>query len=286
MIKRLHFLFALLLLAGCGKAPEPSKPTKTPKRIISLAPDITEIVYALGLGDKLVGATTYCTYPEAAALVPRVGGFGQFNFEAIVSLKPDLVILHWKYEAEKNRLDGLGIPYLETRTEYMADIISSMQKVGEACGVPTKAEALINDINTRISNHRKTAIEPPRILVTFGGDAAALEQIYAFGANCLHNELLELAGGTNVVQNNLSFSTLSKEAVIRLNPDIIIQLAPGTEAPEDPSKPWKELQGVNAVQHNRIYTLTGNHTCIPGPRFIQILEDFSGIIRPNDLEAE
>ncbi|MDF7799025.1 helical backbone metal receptor [Pontiellaceae bacterium B1224] len=272
----------LALLAGCGKQPPPPKPTGVPQRIISMAPDITEIVYALGLGDKLVGATTYCTYPEAAKTVPRVGGFGQYNFEAIVSLKPDLVILHWKYEAEKNRLDTLGIPYLETRTEYMEDIISSIQKVGDACEATVEADALIHDINTRISNHRNSSNHPPRVLVTFGGDAAALEQIYAFGADCLHNELLELAGGTNVVQNKLSFSTLSKEAVIRLNPDIIIQLAPGTEAPADPSKPWKELSNINAVKDNRIYTLTGNYTCIPGPRFIQILDDFAGIITQND----
>lgn len=275
-----------MLLAGCSKQPTVEMQADIPQRIISLAPDITEIIYALDLGEKLVGATAYCSYPDAAKKVPRVGGFGQFNFEAMVSLKPDLVILHWKYEAEKTRLQGLGIPYLETHTEHMEDIISSIQKVGEACGANAKADQLINDIHTRISNHRKIQKERPRVLITFGGDAAALDQIYAFGADSLHNELLEIAGGTNVVQNNLSFSTLSKEAVIRLNPDIIIQLAPGMETSEDPSKPWKELHGINAVQHNRIYVLTGDHTCIPGPRFIQILDDFAEIIRQNNLEAE
>ena len=282
MIKRIHFLCILLLFTSCSKQPVAEKSTGIPQRIISLAPDITEIAYALGLGNKLVGATTYCTYPDLAKKVPRVGGFGQFNFEAIVSLKPDLVILHWKYEAEKTRLQGLGIPYLETRTEYMEDIIYSIQKVGQACGAETKADQLITDLQRRISNHQKQPEKRPRVLVTFEGDAATLDQIYAFGTHCLHNELLELAGGTNVVHNNLSFSTLSKEAVIRLNPDIIIQLAPGMEAPEDPSKPWKELHGIKAVKNNRIYVLTGDHTCIPGPRFIQILENFAAVIGQNN----
>lgn len=282
MIKRFHFIFSLLLLAGCSKEPTPERLTGVPQRIISMAPDITETVFALGLGDKLVGATTYCTYPEAAKRVPRVGGFGQYNFEAIVSLNPDLVILHWKHETEKDRLDGLGIPYLETRSEYMSDIIDSIQKVGNSCGAAAAADTLIHRISALISKHRKPYEERPRVLITFGGDAATLDQIYAFGADCLHNELLELAGGTNVVQNRLSFSTLSKEAVIRLNPDIIIHLAPGTETPTAATAAWQELSGINAVKNNRIHVLTGDHTCIPGPRFIEIYEDFIRVIQNDE----
>jgi iron complex transport system substrate-binding protein len=280
MIKRFHFLL-LLLLVGCGKPEKTARPTAEPQRIISLAPDITEIVYQLGLGDNLVGATTYCTYPEAAKNLPKVGGFGQYNFEAIVSLKPDLVLLHWQSDAEKSRLDGLGIPYLETRTEYIDDILESIRSIGTACGASDAAEAYIAEVNTRISNPWKPET-PPRVLITFSGDATQVDQIYAFGSDCLHNELLELAGGTNVVENNLAFSVLSKEAVIRLNPDIIIQLSPGMPQPDDPSNAWKSLSGVNAVKNNRVYVLTGNYTCIPGPRFIQILDDFAGIIRQKD----
>jgi iron complex transport system substrate-binding protein len=281
MIKRFHILFALLLLlAGCSQR-EPAKLTETPERIIALAPDITEIVYALGLSNKLVGASTYCNYPEAAKKLPRVGGFGQYNFEAIVSLHPDLVLLHKKYNAEKDRLTGLGIPFLETQTEHMTNIIASIQHVGAACGAETEANRLVARIQERIARPNPAGPHP-RVLITFSGDASIVEQIHAFGNDCLHNELLELAGGVNVIENNLAFSLLSKEAVIRLNPDIIIQLAPGTVAPEDPSKPWKDLKSVHAVQNNRIYVLTGDHTCIPGPRFIQILDDFASIIRPND----
>ena len=92
MNRTLYILASLTLLAGCGK-PKPAGQAGVPQRIISLSPAITETVYALGLGGKLVGATAYCTYPEAAKHIPRVGGYGQYNFEAIVSLKPDLVIL-------------------------------------------------------------------------------------------------------------------------------------------------------------------------------------------------
>ena len=271
MIKRVHFLLALALVAGCGKQPPAAALNGVPERVISLAPDITEIVYALGLGDQLVGATTWCVYPAAAKTVPRVGGFGQYNFEAIVSLQPDLVILHHTYESEKARLDGLGIPYLETRVDHVADIIASIGAVGDVCGAADAAEALKKNINERMLSAMNTKGAPDRVLVTFGGDASDLGQIHAFGADCLHNELLELAGGRNVIESRLAFSTLSKEAVIRLNPDVIIQLAPGTTAPADPRAAWRELASVNAVKHHRVHVLTGDHTCIPGPRFIQTL---------------
>jgi len=284
MNRALFILASLTLLAGCGK-PQPAEQVGIPQRIISLSPAITETVYALGLGDKLVGATTYCTYPEAAKNVPRVGGYGQYNFEAIISLKPDLVILHHTFESEKARLDGLGIPYLETRAEHMADIIDSIRTVGAACGAGEKADELLAKIDAQTKRLHAPRKEP-RVLVVFGGNAGTLETIHAFGADCLHNDLLDRAGGVNVIKNKLAFSTLSKEAVIRLNPEIIIQLAPGTEAPADPVAAWGELPGVDAVKNRRVYVLTGDYTCIPGPRFTQILDDFSGIIRQNDLEAE
>ncbi len=275
-----HCILALfVLLSGCEKRSVSQLPTE-PQRIISLAPDITETVYALGLGDKLVGATTYCLYPEAAKAIPRVGGFGQFNFEAIVSLKPDLVILHSGYESEKSRLDGLGIPYVEIQTRLMGDIMNAIQTIGDACNVPDKADELLAPIKKRTSSPRKPE-ERPRVLLTFGGTAGVEEQIHAFGATCLHNELLEIAGGTNVVENKLAFSILSKEAVIRLNPDIIIQLAPGSEVPADPVKSWEGLSHVNAVHNRRIHVLTGDYTCIPGPRFIRIVDDFERILSEN-----
>ena len=280
MNRALFILSCLALLAGCRKQSAPES-SGIPERIVSLAPNITETIYALELGDRLVGATTFCTYPEAAKNIPRVGGFGQFNFEAIVSLKPDLVILHTEYASEKHRLQNLGIPYLETESFFMADILKSIRNIGDACGTVQEADALIADINKRTPGNHKTG-NAPRVLITFGSQTEGVDQIQAFGTECLHNELLELAGGKNVIENKLAFSVLSKEAVIRLNPDIIIQLAPGSEPLDNPTAAWKELSGVAAVRNNRIHVLTGDYTCIPGPRFIRILEDFEQLIASAD----
>ncbi|MEN8254548.1 MAG: helical backbone metal receptor [Verrucomicrobiota bacterium] len=280
MIRQLTFLCILTLLYGCGKPVQPTALAHPPERIISLAPNITETIYALDLGDKLVGATTYCTYPEAARVVPRIGGFGQFNYEAIVIAQPDLVILHKEYETVKARLQGLGIPYLETGTYFIVDILETIRDIGEACGAQERAEELVAQLEDRIVELQTTSTNRPRVLITFGSED--VESIQAFGPECIHNELLGIAGGKNIVEGGLPFAVLSREAVLRLNPDIIIELAPGLENTGHPSRRWEKLDAVNAVKNNRIHVLTGDYTCIPGPRFIQTLEDFSRIIKQNN----
>jgi len=281
MIKRSPFLCVLLLLCGCNKPAPPTVDRSTPpERIISMAPNITETIYALGLEHKLVGATTYCRYPAAARDLPRVGGFGQFNYEAMVALNPDLVIVHEEYDTDKARLAGLGIPYLETGSYFIADILDAIRDIGSACGAEQESKELIKELNGRVAKLQRAGHTRPRVLITFGGSADDdIGQIHAFGTECIHNELLEMAGGQNVLKGKLPFSVLSKEAVLRLNPEIILVLAPGLETTAEASSQWRTLSSVEAVKNNRVYLLTGGYTCIPGPRFIQTLEDFSRIIR-------
>ncbi len=280
MIKHTTILFTLSLLCGCEKPAQPSMSGKLPDRIISLAPNITETIYALGIDNKLVGVTPHCHYPEAARVLPKVGGFGQFNYEAIVAARPDLVILHKEYEVEKSRLKSLGIPTLETGAYFIADILKTIRNIGEVCGAEERANQLIQNLKIRIAELESTSTNRPRVLITFG--SGETETIQAFGPACIHNELLEIAGGHNVIEGSLPFAILSREAVLRLNPDIIIELAPELDDGAEPSKHWKNLAAINAVKNNRIHVLTGNYTCIPGPRFIQTLNDFVEIIRQND----
>lgn len=251
-----------------------------PQRIISMAPNITETLYALRLENKLVGATTYCSYPADALDIPRIGGFGHYNYEAVVSLNPDLVILHEEYDTDKARLDGLGIPYLETGSYFIADILQTISEIGTACGAEQQSAELVENLNSRITALTAHSENRPRVLITFSGSAGTeIEQVHAFGTECIHNELLELAGGTNVIAGKLPYSILSREAILRLNPDVIIELAPGQPEVADPTTAWAQFKAVNAVKNRQVHYLTGDYTCIPGPRFIQTLEDLSGILR-------
>lgn len=282
------YLATALLLFGCGKSIDPIETSNEPQRLVSLAPNITEMICALELNDRLVGVTTYCTYPDFVRELPKTGGFGQINYEAIVTLNPDLVLLHRESEAEIVRLNGLGIPTLETGSTFIADILASIHEIGAACGVPDRAETLIQSMETSMTEIRNAGQSsqstPPRVLILFGGDTTGPFQ--AFGPACLHNELLEIAGGQNVIEGTLPFATLSHEAVIRLNPDLMIILAPELKSADDYTRDWSPLGSVHAVQQNRIHVLTTDYTCIPGPRFIQTLEIFAEIIGQNHLEAE
>lgn len=287
MIKRLKecrcnivgLVMSALLLCGCGRPTPPAPLEEVPDRIISLAPNITEIIYALGLDDRLVGVTRFCTYPPAARNLPKIGGFGQFNYEAIVSLHPDLAIVHEEFDAEKTRLNGLGIPCLETGNYFIQDILESIRDVGVACGAEGRADELNQQLSLRMAALKHDPTERPRVLMTFSGNADdAMAQIHAFGTECLHNELLEMAGGENVLSGKRPYALLSKEAVLRLNPDVIMVLAPELIAADTELAQWKTLSAVKAVEAGRVYVLTNDYLCIPGPRFIRILEDMSAIL--------
>jgi iron complex transport system substrate-binding protein len=271
-------LFFLGGVASCKPEKKPDQTKKIPERLISLAPNITETVYLLGLGEKLVGDTTACTYPPEARSLPKVGGFGQFNYEAILALHPDLVLVHKEYTEEQRHLRALGLRTLQTGTFCVKEILESIQLIGETCGASETAEQLLEQMKKRIyevQTRAETLSHHPRVLVCFGDEFS--DVFMAFGPQCLHGELLEMAGGENVVEAQLPFARLSLEAIIRLNPEIIIELLSN---PAQKGRNWNRLLQVDAVQKKQIYQICGDYTCIPGPRFLRILEDFSDIITP------
>ncbi|HEY5653718.1 MAG TPA: helical backbone metal receptor [Pontiella sp.] len=276
-----------LLVAGCNRPSTPPPQGESPQRIVSLAPNITETLYVLGLGDQVIGTTTFCSYPEEAKATPKVGGFGQYNYEVIVGLSPDLVILHKEYVAEKSKLNNLAIPTLETGSYSIADILATILSVGSACGASQQAESLVCSLEQRINELRRIETEQPRVLMIFEGNVDSMnEQLHAFGTNNLHSELLEIAGGRNVITSQQPYCLLSREAVLRLNPDIIIVLAPELECSGPLANTFSTYPTITAVQKQQIHILTNDYACIPGPRFIQTLEDFVRIIEKNHLEEE
>lgn len=275
MIKRLLIL-TVVLLTGCHRSHEQAAAEYPPERIISLAPNITDTLFDLGLGNRVVGVSKFSNSGRAEGL-PIVGDFMNINYEIVVSLKPDLVILERSADTQKARLESLGIPYLETSSLSIEDIRQSIADIGQACGAQEQAGILVNHFAHCMNLLRNTPGDRPRTLMTFSdfSNHAEIEQVFAFGADCIHSELLAMSGGDNVVSNARPSVVLSREALIRMNPDLIIELSTG-----GPTNHWDGLPSIAAVKNKRIYVLDGTYTTIPSPHcLILTLEDLSKIIR-------
>ncbi|MCF7847851.1 MAG: ABC transporter substrate-binding protein [Kiritimatiellales bacterium] len=285
MIKSKHILIALLILCGCSgrKTPAPAG------GIISTAPNITEMVYALGLEDQLTAVTAHCTYPESAVALPKIGGYFEINYEAILSLQPALVLILEENTEAKARIAKMGFQTLEIGTGTITDIFQSLEKIGAACGAEERATEIVSNLRKKISNVRKQADamkEQPRVLLVFGRDPAAdnIGTVYAIGSQSIHHEMLEIAGGENAYTSRLPSAAISAEGILRINPDVIIDMLPNIGKAADLSA-WQKLPSVSAVKNSRVTALTGDYVCIPGPRFIQTLEDIAKIIWQNNFEG-
>jgi iron complex transport system substrate-binding protein len=267
------FLALTLLLAGCGEQPEKVSHLRKCDtfRIVSLAPNITEILYALGMSNQVIGVSKYSTYPPEAAKKPAVGGTYDPNWERIVSLQPDLVIGLESQEEIAAQLKQLGIDFLGVPHERVEEIMDSILMIGEACGAQAEAQQLFQTLEKTALRHRNFSNGwKPRVLVCIGHDEQ-LTRMYVAAHNTFYDDLINLAGGTNAcVQTAVKYPEISPEGLRAIKPDLVIDLVPNPGSrlnlqPEKLSKDWKPCKAV---------VMTNSYAFIPGPRFGLLLEDF------------
>jgi len=259
------------------------------QRIISLSPNITEILFALELGEKIVGVTRYCNYPPQAKKIAKVGGYLDPNYEAILRLEPDVVITLPEFEEVKNFLSELGINYRIVNNKTIADILASIKYLGEELNAENKANEISGEINSKMAQitERTKILHRPKVLISVGRSlgSGVLEEVYIAGKNTFYDELINYAGGNNAFQDEkIAYPMLSAEGIININPEIIIDLVPDFEKKGlDESvikKGWERVFEVDAIKNNRIHVLGQSYTVIPGPRFVLLLEDLARIIHP------
>jgi len=257
-------------------------------RIVSLAPSITESLFVLGLGDRVIGVTRFCNYPPEARSKTKVGGYFDPNYEIILSLRPDLVFMLPEHEEQKRQLDRLGIPTLVLDQESIAGILDSIARIGRICGAQDKAATTVRGLRERIERvGRKTKDLPrPRVIVSIGRNigSGALMSVYLSGSRGFYNEMIGLAGGTNAYEGTAAFPVFSEEGLVRLNPDVVIDVVPDLEEhgwdPVTIRREWEAVPGVNAVRNGRVYVFGQDYVAVPGPRFILILEEMAQLIHP------
>jgi len=251
----------------------------TPQRIISLAPSNTEILCALGLGERIVGVTDYCDYPPEALNKTKVGGYANPDAEKIVALNSDLVLVaHGTPMDVINNLVGLGLTVFGIKTTDLDDLLNDVRRIGEITDTEAEAQALTFEMESRIqavTNQTDELEQRPRVFYIVWHDP-----LWTAGSGTFINELIEKSGGVNIFQNVTGYPTISIEEVIARDPEIIITSEWSYEWAINAS----ELASTNASQTGRIYTCDDDLAQRPGPRLIEGLEWFAHFIHPEIFE--
>jgi iron complex transport system substrate-binding protein len=263
---------------------------KTPNKIISLAPSTTEILFVLGLGDKIIGVSEFSDYPPEAKKIQRVGALLNPNYEAIVAAKPDLVIVFDDMPQAQEKFTALKIETLMVKHDSLDEILDSIQIIGRRCGKTDQAQQIVDEIRDKIRKiqSRVRNTNKPKVLISLGHNysqdpKAVPQNIYIAGNDEFYSKMVNLAGGQNAYGGKLPFPAVGSESIISMNPQIIIDIAPVETKPTDSRitiKQWKNFSQIDAAKNDRIYVFTENYTAIPGPRFILTLEKIARIINP------
>lgn len=258
-------------------------------RIISLSPSTTETLFLLGLGERVVGVTRFCAYPPEAREKQNIGGYFDPNYEAIASLSPDVVILLPEQERVRDFLDELGIRHFTVNNKTVSDILGAIETIGSRCGAGDEARGVIAGIEARMQRIRSmtAGLVKPRVLVAVERtvESGSLRDVYVAGAGTHYDELIRAAGGVNAYGGRApEYPLLGVEGIIHCNPDVIIDIQPllesgGADA-ASAVREWETVSAVNAVKNGRVFVLAGGYAVVPGPRFIELLEEMARIIHP------
>lgn len=255
--------------------------SSSPQRIISLAPGITEILCALNLADKIVGVTSFCDWPDAARLKPRVGGFVNPSVETIVSLQPDLIIA----TADGNRqetvrqLEKIGLTVYVINPSDVKGILAGIRRLGEITGREKAAFELIQGLKARLDKiaAQTRGKDKPRVFFQIG-----IDPIITVGSKTLINEAIELAGGANTSsRSNVRYPRYSAESIISAAPEIVL-FAPMSGDREFTAVKnfWRKFPDVPAVKNNRLFPIETDLIGRASPRIIEAIEQMALIFHP------
>ncbi len=298
-ILTLMVALAVNLLPGCASAPEPAAPPETtitdqlgravslnivPQRIISLAPSNTEILFALGLADRVVAVTDYCNYPPEAKEKPSVGGFSTPNIEEIIALAPDLVLATSMHETEIiPQLEARGITVFALNPKTIDQVLAAISLVGRVAGAEPAAAGLIADLEPRTKSvtdrtQNLSAEQRPATLYIVWHDP-----LMTAGAGTLPQALIDRAGGTNIGYEIKDYGDISLEAVIDADPAVIIAgigHGTGADAPLQYAQNEPRLKDTTARRQGNIYAINSDLPSRGGPRIVDALEQFARFIHP------
>ena len=268
----LIFVFGL---ASSGNAASES----IPRRIVSLAPSITETVFALGFGNRLVGVTSHCDYPVEAKRLPKIGDFMSPSLEVIAAKQPDLVIgvTGATDPAKAREIEQLGIKITLVSVSSVSEILSSFKRIAALLGDADTGARLVEKITAQFDKVKRRIAPAPRRSTLL---AVGLRPLVAVGGKNFLDELITLAGGENIAGNaSQPWLNLPDEYVVAKAPQVIIQAGMASDA-SGPTRQWSDLKSIPAVKERRVYTYNSDKILRPGPRIGEGLEEIARLIHP------
>lgn len=272
----------------CVPRPIETTADAAPLRIVSVVPAVTEMLFAIGAGPRVVAVSSFDEQPPEVTRLPRVGALLDPDLERILTLRPDLVIVYESQTDLRRQLERASIPMYIYAHAGLRDITETMRALGDRTGVHDAASRAAADIEQRLDRIRRRVVGRPaaRTLLVFGRDPMALRNIYVSGGVGFLHDLLEIAGGTNVYRDIARQSVqATSENILGLAPDVIIELKYTGQQDTDTivreRAVWNTLSAVPAVRSGRVYVLVGDEFVVPGPRIPLAAERLARTLHPD-----
>lgn len=253
-------------------------------RIVSMAPNLTEILFALGLEDKIVGVTVHCNYPPAAAEKTKIGTFWQPNIEAVIAAKPTLVVTLGEQQQRSfaERLRRIGLHCLTVNIEKVSELFEAIERIGTATGKRYEANQLVTGIQEKLNRIAALVGTKDRVRVLW---VVQREPLRVAGRDTFVNEMIELAGGENAIGPTVyKYPPIGAEQVIASGAEVIIEPSMTEENPasqkEKAIQYWSRFENVPAAKNGRIYVISGDVVSRLGPRLYEGVETIARCLRP------
>jgi iron complex transport system substrate-binding protein len=263
---------------------------QAPQRIVSTAPSITELLYALGLGDRVVGVDRFSRFPPEAQRKAKIGDYVNPNLEAIAALRPDLVIIPTNPVKLAERLGTLRLKVLEIDQEGIAKLYESFRIIGQATGAAAPAAKLESTVRGQLEAVRMRAapLKRTRMMFVVGRTPNRLDGLIVVGQASYLNEIIALAGGENVFRDAVaSYPGVSLEEVLARNPDVILDMGDMADTvgvtdqhKRDVAGLWDRLSSVAAVKQHRVFAVASDIYVQPGPRVVDAAKAFFEMLHP------
>ncbi|MDA3839354.1 MAG: helical backbone metal receptor [Candidatus Delongbacteria bacterium] len=270
-------IIILIIFISCTKQKVNTHPDLDQK-IISLAPSITETLFLLGVAKHIIGVSEYSSFPEEAKSIQVISTITDMNLELIIKLKPDIAFILPSQTKFQEQLLKIGIKSHVIDQRSIEKIITSIRSIGEELKLGDRAKIVSDSLSMILKNVQAMKPSGKNILVSIGRDHSSdINFIYSAGRKTFIDNIITLLGYENALDSDIPYPKISAETIIRLDPDIIIDLIPLTDKNEiaQAKSSWNSLPSLLAVKNKNIYLFTSDYATIPGPRIFKFIQELS-----------